>query len=148
MTLVKWTPAGVPVRRNRSFWVDPFMDLFDHWASDNRESGLRVDLAEKENHYVITAEIPGVKSEDLSVTVENDVLTISAEKRDEFEGKEGGVYRRERSYGSLSRSFKLGEQVNTEKIDAEYKDGVLTLTLPKLEKALPREVKVKVKKAK
>ena len=145
MTLVRWTPTGVPVHRNRSFWADPFMDLFDHRASDNRASGLRVDLAEKEDHYIISAEVPGVKSEDLNLKVENDTLTISAEKRDEYEGNEGGVLRRERSYGRTSRSFQLGSQVDAEKIDAEYKDGVLTVTLPKLEEAKPRELKVKVK---
>ena len=148
MALVRWTPNGWPVLRSRSFWTDPFSGLFDNWASDNRDSGLRVDLAERDDRYVISAEIPGVKSEDLNVTVENDVLTISAEKHDEFEGKEDGVYRRERSFGRLSRSFKLGDQVNAEKIDAEYKDGVLTLNLPKAEKAKPREVKVKVKNVK
>ncbi len=145
MTLVRWTPTGVPAHRSRSLWTDPFMDLFDHWASDNRATGLRVDLSEKEDHYVISAEVPGVKSEDLNVTVENDTLTISAEKRDEYEGNEGGVLRRERSYGRISRSFQLGNQVDAEKIEAEYKDGVLTVTLPKLEKAKPRELKVKVK---
>ena len=145
MALVRWTPTGVPVRRSRSFWTDPFTDLFEQWASDNRGSGLRVDLSEKENHYIISAEIPGVKSEDINVTVENDTLTISAEKRDEYEGNEGGVLRRERSYGRVGRSFQLGNQVDAEKIDAEYKDGVLTVTLPKLEEAKPRELKVKVK---
>ena len=148
MALVRWTPNGWPVLRSRSFWNDPFSGLCDNWAGDNRDSGLRVDLAERDDRYVISAELPGVKSEDLNVTVENDVLTISAEKHDEFEGKEDGVYRRERSLGSLSRSFKLDDQVNAEKIDAEYKDGVLTLNLPKAEKAKPREVKVKVKNVK
>ena len=145
MTLVRWAPR-VPIRS--SFWTDPFADIFDHRAIDNRETGLRVDLAEKENHYVISAELPGVKSEDLNVSVENDLLTISAEKRDEFEGNENGVCRRERSYGRVSRSFQLGNQVDADKIDAGYKDGVLTLTLPKVEAAKPKEVKVKVKNTK
>ena len=148
MTLVRWTPNEWPVLRSRSLWNDPFLGLLDNWAGDNRDFGLTVDLAERDDRYVISAELPGVKSEDLNVTVENDVLTISAEKHDEFEGNEDGVYRRERSFGRLSRSFKLGDQVNAEKIDAEYKDGVLTLNLPKAEKAKPREVKVKVKNVK
>ena len=145
MTLVRWTPNRWPELRNRSHFADPFADLFSHWAHDNRDSGLRVDLAEKEDRYVISAELPGVKSDDLNVTLENDLLTISAERRDEFEGEDKGVYRRERSYGNVSRSFKLGGQVDIEKLDAEYKDGVLTVELPKLEKAKPRELKVKVK---
>ncbi|MEA2062337.1 MAG: Hsp20/alpha crystallin family protein [Gemmatimonadota bacterium] len=143
MSLIRWTPTG-PALRGRTFF-DPFTDLFDSWASDNRDTGLRVDLAEKEDHYVISAELPGVKNEDLSVTVENDLLTVSAEKRDEFEGKDGSVFRRERTFGRVSRSFRLGNQVDVEKIDAEYKDGVLTVTLPKLETVKPRELKVKVK---
>ena len=142
MTLVRWTPR-VPTQS--SFWTDPLANFFDHRATDNRETGLKVDLAEKENHYAISAELPGVKSEDLNVSVEKDVLSISAEKRDDFDGKEDGVYRRERSYGRVSRSFHLGNQVDVDKINAEYKDGVLTLTLPKVEAAKPREVKVKVK---
>jgi HSP20 family protein len=146
MKCVRWTPARVPTRRN--FWHDPFVDLFEHLATDNRDTGLKVDLAQRDDNYVISAELPGVQAEDLNVSVENDTLTISAEKRDEYEGKESGVYSRERSFGRVSRSFQLGNQVDAEKIDAEYKNGVLTLTLPKAEQAKPREVKVKVKNAK
>ena len=146
MKLVRWTPVRVPTRRN--FWQDPFVDLFEHLATDNRDTGRKVDLAQRDDNYVISAELPGVQAEDLNVSVENDTLTISAEKRDEYEGKEGGVYSRERSFGRVSRSFQLGNQVDAEKIDAEYKNGVLTLTLPKVEQAKPREVKVKVKNAK
>ena len=86
----------------------------------------------------------GVKSDDLNLTVENDLLTLSAEKKDEFEDNRDGLYRRERSFGKVTRSFKLGNQVDVEKIDAEFRDGVLKVTLPKLEAAKPRTLKVKV----
>jgi HSP20 family protein len=138
MRLVRWQP------RTSLFWPETFRGLFDEWPGWNENDDFRVDLAEKDDRYVLSAELPGVKKEDIKVAVENNVLTITAEKRDESETKEKGVYRCERVYGKLSRSFNLGEAVNVEKIEGEYKDGVLTLNLLKKEEVKPRQIEVKL----
>ena len=95
-------------------------------------AGMRVDIHEDENGYEITAELPGVKKEDISVTLKNDILTISASKETESEKKKKGkVIRKERSSGSYTRSFSVHDGIRQEDIKAGFTDGVLTLTIPK-----------------
>ena len=139
MRLVRYEPRANP------FWPETFRSFFEDLPVRTSEKDFRVDLTEKEDRYVLSAELPGVKKEDVKVTVEDDVLTVSAEKRDEHEGKEDGVYRRERSYGKVYRSFTLGDHVVPDKIAGEFKDGVLTLNLPKREEVKVKTVEVKVK---
>ncbi|HUU26406.1 MAG TPA: Hsp20/alpha crystallin family protein [archaeon] len=139
MRLVRYEPKA------NLFWPETFRSLLGDWPVGAPENDLRVDLVEKEDRYVLSAELPGVKKEDIKVAVEEDVLTVSAEKHDEFEGKEDGVYRRERSYGKVYRSFTLGDKVAQDKIEGEYKNGVLTLNLPKKEEVKAKPVEVKVK---
>jgi HSP20 family protein len=103
-----------------------------------------VDIAETEAEYQIKAELPEVKREDVKVTVEDGVLTISGERRHETEEKGRKYHRVERSYGSFVRSFTLPEHVDESRVKAEYKDGVLHLHLPKSEKAKPKAIDVKV----
>ena len=103
-----------------------------------------VDIFDKGAEVVIHAELPGIKKEDIDVRVENNVLTIRGKKERKEEAKEEGAYRTERIYGSFSRSFSLASSVDVTKIGAEYKDGVLTLSLPKSEEAKPRQIAVKV----
>jgi HSP20 family protein len=103
-----------------------------------------VDIVEDENEYRIKAELPEVKKEDVKVTVQDDVLTISGERT--FEKEENGKkYRRvERAYGSFARSFTLPEDADGTKVAAGFKDGVLTVRLPKSEKAKPKSIEVKI----
>jgi HSP20 family protein len=103
-----------------------------------------VDVSETEGEYQIKAEIPDVKKEDVKVTVENGVLTIQGERRQEKEEKGKKYHRVECSYGSFVRSFTLPDLVDEEKVKAEFKDGVLNLKLPKSEKAKPKAIEVKV----
>jgi HSP20 family protein len=103
-----------------------------------------VDIYDKGNDVVIHAELPGMKKEDIDVHVENNVLTIRGKKERKEEVKEEGYYRTERAYGTFSRSFSLPNTVDVKKIHAEYKEGVLTLKLPKAEEAKPRQIEVKV----
>jgi HSP20 family protein len=103
-----------------------------------------VDIAEDEKHYVIKAELPDVKKEDVHVSVENGVLTITGERKAEREEKGKKYHRVERSYGAFARSFTLPESVETEKVSAAYKDGLLTVTVAKSEKAQPKQIEVKV----
>ena len=138
---------------------DPFLrdftaltSHFNHFFDLPRESNAdhlgawspAVDIFDKGAEVVIHAELPGIKKEDIDVHVENNVLTIRGKKERNEETKEEGYYRTERSYGSFSRSFNLSSSVDVTKIGAEYKDGVLTLSLPKAEEAKPRQIDVNV----
>ena len=100
------------------------------------------DIYEDGESIVVKAELPGVDRNDIDVQVENNILTLRGERKREREVKTENVYRTERSFGIFSRSFTLPVTVDTEHIKAEYKDGVLHLTLPKVEEAKPRKVKV------
>ena len=103
-----------------------------------------VDISETDGEYQIKAEIPDVKKEDVKVTLEDGVLTIQGERKQEKEEKGKKYHRVERSYGSFVRSFSLPDLIDEEKVKAEFKDGVLNLHLPKSEKAKPRAIEVKV----
>lgn len=105
-----------------------------------------VDILEKKDSYQLKVELPEVKREDVKVSVDNGILTITGERRlEQEEGEAGGQHRRlERFYGSFARSFTLPEEADENGIDASYQDGMLTLTIPKTEKAQPRAIEVKV----
>jgi HSP20 family protein len=103
-----------------------------------------VDIYETEHELVVKADLPDVKPEDLDIRVENNILTIRGERKFEKKVNEDNYLRVERSYGSFSRSFSLANTVNTEAIKADYKDGVLTLVIPKREEAKPKQIKVNV----
>lgn len=103
-----------------------------------------VDITEDEKEYLVKAELPELKKEEVKVTVENGELSISGERKFEKEEKNRKYHRIERSYGSFVRSFTLPEGVSGEKVNAEFKDGLLTVHLPKDEKARPKAVEVKV----
>lgn len=103
-----------------------------------------VDISETDSEYLIKAELPEVKKEDVKITLEDGVLTMQGERRQEKEEKGTRYHRVERSYGSFVRSFALPDLVDETKVKAEYKDGVLNLHLPKSEKAKPKAIEVKV----
>jgi HSP20 family protein len=103
-----------------------------------------VDIVEEEKEYLIKAELPEVKKEDVKVTVQDEVLTVTGERKFEKEEKGRKYHRIERAYGSFTRSFTLPEDADAEKVVAEFKDGVLKVHLPKSEKAKPKSVEVKI----
>jgi HSP20 family protein len=103
-----------------------------------------LDVHEDKDKYLVALEVPGLKKEDISVAVHNGVLTISGERRNEKDVKEGTVHRTERFYGKFSRSVSLPSEVRTDKVTAAYKDGVLNVEIPKAEEAKPKTVEVKV----
>jgi len=103
------------------------------------------DVIEREHEYVVRAELPGVKKEDIDITVQDGVLTINAESKIEHEEKaDGRVIRQERRYGKYVRSMSLGGQIDQAQLKANYKDGVLELVLPKAEAVKPRKIDVHV----
>ena len=125
-------------------------EAFSTWPLQQDESGAitsawypAVDVFEGKDAVKIVAELPGVKPEDVKLSLENNLLTIRGEKKQEAEERSERVHRYERSYGSFERAFVLPSTVDGEKISAEYRDGVLTVTVPKAERARPREIPVR-----
>jgi HSP20 family protein len=117
------------------------------WLEEAEAQALvpAMDVVERENDFVIKTEMPGVKKDDIQITLENDVLTIAGETKSETkEEKEGRVIRQERRFGRYVRSLHLNTQVDEKQIKAAYKDGVLELTLPKAEAIKPKKITVDV----
>ena len=99
-----------------------------------------VDIYEDKNNIIVKAELPGMKKEDLSIDVKNNVLTLSGERKHEEKTRKENFHRIERSYGKFSRSFTLPDSVKVDKVKANYKDGVLEITLPKAEEAKAKAI--------
>lgn len=114
-------------------------------ATEGVDWAPRVDISENDKAFTIKAEIPGVKREDVKISIEDRVLSIRGESRQEKESKDEKMHRVERFYGSFSRSFSLPENVDTDKVDAGFKDGLLTLVVPKTEAAKPKSIDIKIK---
>ena len=133
------------------FWR-PFRNSFFDFAPVRRaEAALSampaVDVSETDKAYEITAELPGMDEKNVEVKVANHTLTIKGEKQEEKEEKKKDYYRRERSFGSFERSFAVPDDVDTDKIEANFKKGVLSVTLPKSAEAQKAEKKIAVKAA-
>jgi HSP20 family protein len=105
-----------------------------------------VDISEDENALVLSADIPGVKMEDIDIKLEQGTLTLSGSREFKKQEDKGGYHRLERSYGSFHRAFTLPDTVDTDKVEAAFDNGVLTITLPKKEVAKPKTIKVAVGK--
>ena len=156
MSLSRWNPTralttwpqglfGMQREINRLF-----EDVFRGGMQAEENTGMSfwtpaVDIAEQQNEYVVKMELPGINREAVKITLESNVLTIRGEKKQEKDTKEGSYHRVERSFGSFQRSFTLPTTVKSDRIDALYKDGILTVTLPKAEEAKPKQIEVKVK---
>lgn len=104
-----------------------------------------MDLYEDKDNFVLKAELPGMKKEDIEISLHEGVLTISGERKSEGEHKEGDTYRSERFFGRFHRTMSLPRPVAGEKVSASYKDGILTVTLPKAEEAKPKQIPINVK---
>ena len=153
MNLMPW--------KSRGTGLDVFTDMEDLQKEMNRLFDLRsswpvktinggiwapaVDIIDEKDQIRIKADLPGLKKEDIEVSADNGVLTIKGEKKEEKEVKEKDYVRSERFYGAFHRSFSLPTGVDSQKVNASYKDGVLEVTLPKREDAKPKQVKVEIK---
>jgi len=154
MAIERWRPRwGItPWRPFRELeeWERRFDDLFGRpsWRLPVEEGGWMpaVDVFEKEDKFVVKAELPGMKEDDIDVSVVGDTLFIRGEKKTEAEIKEEDYYRCERSYGSFYRSIPLPSTVDADKIEASFEDGVLEVALPKSAKMKPKKVAVSAKK--
>jgi HSP20 family protein len=154
MAIERWRPRwGItPWRPFRELeeWDRRFDDMLGRplWRLPVDERGWMpaVDVFEKADRFVVKAELPGIKEEDIHVSVVGDTLSIRGEKKSETEVKEEDYYRSERSYGSFYRSIPIPANVNADKIEACFEDGVLEVALPKSVKAKPKKVTVSAKK--
>jgi HSP20 family protein len=140
MSLTRWNPMR-----------DEMSQLMEEFLGRRATGGPtvwqpRVDVEESEEGYRVRAELPGMRLEDIKITLEENQLTIRGEKRRDEERKGTTYHRVERVYGTFERSFALGHLVNRERIEAIYRDGVLQLTIPKAEQARPREIPIQVER--
>lgn len=127
-------------------------DLFEgffrpirHFGMDTGELMPAMDVTETDEAILVKAEMPGIKKEDIDISIQNGMLTVSGESKEEREEKkEGRVIRQERRYGRYTRSMNMGDNIDGEHISAEYKDGVLEITLPKLAVEETKKIKVDV----
>lgn len=117
-------------------------------AHADRETGVtfapEVDIEETEKHYLLSFDLPGMSEKDLTLTVTDRQLSVSGERKRETEIKDKKSHRVERSFGHFERTFTLPETVNSEQIEAKFKDGVLEVQIPKVEKAVPKTINIKV----
>lgn len=150
MAIVRWEPfrdlLTTQDRFNRLF-NDTLGNVFGADQLNAKGWTPAVDIYETDHSLVFKAEIPGIDPKDLEVRVEDGTLYLKGERKYEHEVKEESYHRVERSYGSFARTFSLPRTINTEEIKADYKDGLLTLTMPKKEEAKPKTVKINVGQA-
>jgi HSP20 family protein len=152
MAIVRWEPfrdlVTMQDRMNRIF-DDAFRGAGrgaeDDWSLGGSWAPA-VDIYEHDGNLVLKAELPGIDPKDVDVRVENNVLTLRGERRFDQEVKRENCHRVERAYGSFSRSFTLPNVVDTVNIKAEYRDGVLRVTMPKREEAKPKQIQVQISK--
>ena len=138
----------MPFGYRRVSAYNPFRDFEEMSRSfwdNNNVSAFRTDITEKDGKYILEADLPGFKKEDISVDIDKDCLTITAEHTSEEKEENADSYiRRERYYGSYTRSFNV-KGIDTEAITAAYNDGVLTLTMPKKEPEVPAARRLEIK---
>lgn len=149
MAIVRWEPFRDIMTSQREFdrmFREAFSPMFNEGDLSTRTWAPAVDIYENENDIVLKAELPGVDPKDVEVRVEDSTLYLKGERKFEKETKEENYHRVERSYGSFARSFSLPNSIDSEKVKAEYKDGLLKLILPKREESKPKTIKIDVSK--
>jgi len=159
----KWGEKNIPVKREENdpvyhlqrnmnqlfddffngFSLSPFREFGESFGAFNPS----IDVSENENEITIAAELPGLSEDDIEVSLAHNMLTISGEKKEETEDKGKNYYRMERTYGSFQRRIPLPSEIEEDKIEANFKKGVLTITLPKTEEARKQVKRITVKSA-
>lgn len=147
MAITRWDP-----RSTLSTFQEEMGRLIDSFfgPTGREETSLStflppVDIEEKDKEFEISVELPGIKKDDVKISVKDNVLSISGEKKQEKKVDKENYHRIERTFGKFQRSFTLPDYVDVENIDAEYKDGILNITIPKLKESISKQVEVKVK---
>ena len=153
MTLVKWNPARELLNVEREFnkLFNTFNSRFgfdDSSMNEDLENAVwspLTDISENKDQYILKMDLPGVSKENLKLNFHDGELIISGERKQEKEDKDSKYHRIERTYGKYYRSFTLPQTIQADKINAEFKDGQLTITVQKSEEAKPKELEIKVK---
>ena len=153
MTLVKWNPSKELLNVEREFnkLFNTFNRRFgfdDSTMNEELENAVwspLTDISENKDQYILKMDLPGVSKENLKLSFNDGELIISGERKQEKEDKDSKYHRIERTYGKYFRSFTLPQTIQADKINAEFKDGQLTVTVPKSEEAKPKELEIKVK---
>jgi len=147
-TLARWNPIReLEEVQSRLSSILPFPSLRkngDKELMTVAEWAPAVDITEDEKEYIVTAELPEIKKEDVKLTVENGILTLSGERKFEKEEKGKRYHRIERSYGSFLRSFDLPDDADAGKVDAKFSDGTLKVHIAKTEQSKPKQIEIKV----
>ncbi len=141
-----WRDFGTLQERINRMFDETMRALSPQWGEELERGAWMpaVDIHETDDEYVVKADLPGLKKEDIQIDLKDSTLTLKGEKRFEEKVSKDNYIRTERAYGTFVRSFTLPHNVDSEKIKASYKDGVLELTLPKKEEAKPKQIKVEV----
>ena len=153
MTLVKWNPARELLNVEREFnkLFNTFNNRYgfdDSKMNEELENAVwspLTDISENKGQYILKMDLPGVSKENLKLSFHDSELIISGERKQEKEDKDSKYHRIERTYGKYYRSFTLPQTIQADKINAEFKDGQLTITIPKSEEAKPKELEIKIK---
>lgn len=125
--------------------IDRFYDEFFGEVGEEKPLYPPVSIEETEDGYILTAELPGVGKDDIRVTFQDDQMIISGEKKEPEASKRKTFHRQERRFGTFNRSFTIPKKIKADKIEAGFKDGILTLVMPKAEEAQAKEIKINIK---
>ena len=150
MAIVRWEPLRDLMMTQREFdrlFREAFSPALGEGEVSTRTWAPPVDIFENGDNLVLKAELPGINPDDVEIRVEDNTLYLKGERKFEKEVKEQNYHRVERSYGTFTRTFSLPNSIDSDKVAANYKDGVLTLTMPKKEEAKPKTIKINVSKA-
>jgi len=144
----EYAEGASPITRLQREMNKLFDEVFEGWglpafATRQMTFAPRVDLSESDKEVRVTAELPGIDEKNVEVSITADALTISGEKKEEHEQKEGAYHMVERSYGSFSRTIALPREVDADKAKASYKNGVLEIVLPKTEASTRKKIEIK-----
>jgi HSP20 family protein len=144
MTLIKFEPMReIETLHER---IQKYFDDFSSFGFNFSETfSPKIDISEEKDKINVVAEIPGVKKQDIKITLQDNILTIEGEKKQESEKKEKNYYRSERMFGSFKRSFTLPAEVDSEKVEAKFEDGMLNISLKKLEPKVRNEKVIELK---
>jgi len=153
MAITRWRPANDLM----TMWND-FDRLFNRLTRSNDIEGVDselsnvstwspvIDITEREKDYVLSAEVPGLSKDDVSISLKDNVLTLKGEKKLEYEENKENRFYRERSFGTFQRMIRLDSDIDSEKVNADYENGVLTIILPKTKETMHKEIPVNFKK--
>ena len=143
--LIPWQPFRELEEMTRGFEVvfgKEFLPVWRRTPTEERAWAPAIEMFEKDDKFVVRAELPGIKREEIDISVSDDTLTIKGERKSKNEVEEEDYYCREHSYGSFFRSIALPSDINTEKIEASYESGVLEVSLPKAAEAKPKKISI------